>query len=137
VPRGPKPSQLMGANEPDRLRAALLATVEYVRVVVVLNGRDRLCQAEVEFKGPDKTTPGVTRDYFLIWRPAVTGSAPNAPARLYVSSSPNADETGEGPARGLGAPWMTDPEKVAAAERELASYPADLIELLLESAIVL
>lgn len=106
---------LMAQDEPDRLRAALLATIEGVYCVIVPRGRDRLCSCQVHFKG------GGDRDYLIMWRPAVTGAAGNLPAKLHVQSLREWDVLD-----------LRDSAEACMEEDSLLSYPQDAIDRLLK-----
>jgi hypothetical protein len=73
---------LMAEEEPERLRAALLATVEGVWCVIVRKGYNHLCAAQVHFKG------GSVRDYLVLYRQGQgrRRGLPARPARVNVVS---------------------------------------------------
>lgn len=64
---------LMARQEPVRLRAALLTTIDSIGCVVVHNGPYRLCAAQISFVG------GASREYLVLYRPA---AAPPGARRL-------------------------------------------------------
>lgn len=73
---------LIAADDPQRLRAALLATVEAVHIVVVGRGKHKLAAAQVQFRG------GSCRTYAVLFRHADTGAAPSAPAAWWPAAVP-------------------------------------------------
>jgi DNA invertase Pin-like site-specific DNA recombinase len=73
--------ELMAAEEPERLRAALMAAVEGVWVLIVPRGRTRLAAARVQFRGGD-----THRDYLIYHRGAVGGAAGTRAAQTEVRS---------------------------------------------------
>jgi DNA invertase Pin-like site-specific DNA recombinase len=69
---------LMSRDNPDRLRAALLATLEQIPCVIARQGSYRLCACQVWFPG------GARRDYLVILQPAV--GAAQQPERYAVAT---------------------------------------------------
>lgn len=56
--------ELMRRDDPERLRQALLATVEEVSCLVVVRGRQRLCAAQVRFRAAG--AGAACRDYLIV-----------------------------------------------------------------------
>jgi DNA invertase Pin-like site-specific DNA recombinase len=71
---------LMAENEPVRLRAALLATVERIWCVFVGKGKLRIAAAQVAFKS------GARRDYLLVHQGALGGAVGTRPAQRWGDS---------------------------------------------------
>jgi DNA invertase Pin-like site-specific DNA recombinase len=65
--------QLMGQNEPGRLRAALMETVEGVWCVLVARGTTRICAAQVWFQS------GKRRDYLFVHKGGTGGAVGSRP----------------------------------------------------------
>jgi DNA invertase Pin-like site-specific DNA recombinase len=72
--------RLMAAEEPDRLRAALLATVAEVWCVFVRRDHVRLAAVQVHFQG------GAHRDYLIYFRQASHGRKAEAGARDFADT---------------------------------------------------
>ncbi len=70
----------MGDAEPDRLRGALLATIEGVWCVVVARGQLRFAGVQVHFP------QGAHRDYLVAYRPGTAGAAGDRPPEWRVRS---------------------------------------------------
>jgi hypothetical protein len=71
---------LMAADEPERLRAALLATVEGVWCVFVNRGSTRLAAVQVFFHG------GACRDYLILHRGVTGGAVKVRPSQWWARS---------------------------------------------------
>jgi DNA invertase Pin-like site-specific DNA recombinase len=84
--------QLMARDDPTRLRAALLATVESIWCLFLpVKGR-RLAAVQVWFKGEDGKQTGEHRDYLISYRRALGGAAGKyAPSWEVVSAHFEAD----------------------------------------------
>jgi DNA invertase Pin-like site-specific DNA recombinase len=81
---------LMALQEPDRLRAALLATVKGVWCLFVARGyRDKLAAVQVCFEG------GARRDYLILHRPPVTNAKPPRPGTWRAKSLATAGIAGD------------------------------------------
>jgi hypothetical protein len=72
--------KLMIEKEPQRLRAALLSTVETVTCLFVPRGKGRLAAAQVHFRG------GAERSYLIVHYPALSGAVGVHPARTHSFS---------------------------------------------------
>jgi DNA invertase Pin-like site-specific DNA recombinase len=85
---------LMAEDDPDRLRAALLATVEGVWVVIVRRGYNHLAALQVWFRG------GARRDYLILFRQghgshrSNQGLVPAWPARWWALSLADVTDAG-------------------------------------------
>jgi DNA invertase Pin-like site-specific DNA recombinase len=73
--------QLMTQDEPERLRGALLSTLQGVWVLMSTRGKDKLCAAQVWFKGGDKF-----RHYNLLYRPARANGKARTDGRWWARS---------------------------------------------------
>jgi hypothetical protein len=73
----------MVEKEPQRLRAALLATVETVTCLIVPRDTVRLCWVQVHFTG------GARRDYLVYHKPATSGAVGVRPAVVKAESRPD------------------------------------------------
>jgi DNA invertase Pin-like site-specific DNA recombinase len=99
--------ELMAANEPERLRAALNRTVEEVRVLVVKRTTGRLAAVQARFHG------GAVRNYVVFWKYR-HWSVPKKGFRPYTVE--------DFAAPGLkGEMDLRDPKHVADLERVLAA----------------
>jgi hypothetical protein len=78
---------LMAADEPARLRAALLATVEGIWCVFVPRGRDRVAGVQVWFRG------GARRDYLVLHKVGIGGAVGKRPASYQAGSLEAGEET--------------------------------------------
>jgi DNA invertase Pin-like site-specific DNA recombinase len=112
----------IAAHEPDRLRQALLATVDEICCVFVPRGRDRLAEVVVYFQG------GARRAYFLAYRQEARGAVA-VPGRLYVSSLRHPD------AARLGLTFqcedLRDRDEAMRVREFLEKYPQAMIDKLL------
>jgi hypothetical protein len=72
--------QLMSQDEPARLRAALMETVEGIWCVLVARGTTRICAAQVRFRS-DKV-----RDYLIVHRGAIGGAVGSRPPGRWCAS---------------------------------------------------
>jgi DNA invertase Pin-like site-specific DNA recombinase len=72
---------LMAENEPERLRAVLLATVEKILCVFVKRGEVRIAGVQVIFRGQS-----VRRDYLIVHQKASGGAVGTRPARSWSLS---------------------------------------------------
>jgi DNA invertase Pin-like site-specific DNA recombinase len=106
--------RLMEKEEPDRLRAALLATIEGIWCVFVARGGTRLCGCQVHFK------EGSRRAYIIAHRKAVSGAAPARTAGSWAKS--------------LDPKWKAGPldlrqrEHALWLEKELEQFALDTLE---------
>jgi DNA invertase Pin-like site-specific DNA recombinase len=75
---------LMAENEPERLRAALLATVEKIMCVFVRRGKLRMAAAQVWFRGQS-----ARRDYLIVHQKAIGGAVGTRAARSWSLSLAN------------------------------------------------
>jgi DNA invertase Pin-like site-specific DNA recombinase len=81
--------QQMAAQEPQRLRAALLATVESVSCLFVPRGTWRLAAVQVHFKG------GAERSYLIVHQKAIGGAVGTRPAHTSVCSLASVAKRGD------------------------------------------
>jgi DNA invertase Pin-like site-specific DNA recombinase len=72
---------LMGRDDPARLRAALLVTVDSVWCLFLPCRGGKLAVVQVWFKAEDGSRPRVHRDYVIHYTRAVAGAAGDHPAR--------------------------------------------------------
>jgi hypothetical protein len=79
----------MAADEPERLRAALLATVEGVWCVFISRGATRLAAVQVFFHGC------ACRDYLILHRGATGGAVKARPSQWWARSLASAVKPGE------------------------------------------
>jgi DNA invertase Pin-like site-specific DNA recombinase len=75
--------ELMARDESERLRGALLSTLEGVWVVMTTRGKDRLAAVQVWFKGG-----GQFRNYLLLYRPARANGKAVQVGRWWARSNP-------------------------------------------------
>jgi DNA invertase Pin-like site-specific DNA recombinase len=73
--------ELMSKDEPRRLRAALLETIESIWCLIVARGTTRLCVVQVWFSKTDEH-----RDYLIVHRAGMGGAVGNRPPQAWVDS---------------------------------------------------
>jgi DNA invertase Pin-like site-specific DNA recombinase len=67
--------ELMAADDPERLRAALLRTIAEMPCLFVNRGRDKLAAVQVWFQTDDGRPHDTHRDYVIWWRQPTGGAA--------------------------------------------------------------